>query len=397
MIYGDRRERRSPPPVHRRRHLVHQPRQLDRGDGNPVVVELGAGGAALRPPWRWPSGQVVIGDAADAVIAAHPERGVRELKRRFGDTTPVVLDGQPYTADALTAEVLRSVAAHRRRRPRRHDGGAHPPRRLARVQARTARGHRRRAGFAEVEVISEAEAAVRPYVRSGRLQRGSTVAVYDLGGTFEVSLVALTDDGSASARHTADARAPGRRRARPGGVPPRRRGARRHAAAAGSQRPRRAGCHRHPARRVHRREGTTVQRRRDLHPRGGARPRHASADDPRRVRDRGAAARERDPDGARPALASAGLQAADLTAVVLVGGGSQVPVVAEMVAGHLGRPALVDDPRTAVVLGAVVPAVSCCAAARPRCRSARLRPRCRCCISHLHQLRPPPPHQGRTP
>ena len=53
------------------------------------------------------------------------------------------------------------------------------------------------------------------------------------------------------------------------------------------------------------------------------------------------------------AVASAGVTAADIHSVLLVGGSSRVPLVAETVAGAIGRPVAVDThPKHAIALGA---------------------------------------------
>ncbi len=55
----------------------------------------------------------------------------------------------------------------------------------------------------------------------------------------------------------------------------------------------------------------------------------------------------------RRGVASAGISASDIHTVLLVGGSSRVPLVAETVAGELGRPVAVDThPKHAVALGA---------------------------------------------
>ena len=52
-------------------------------------------------------------------------------------------------------------------------------------------------------------------------------------------------------------------------------------------------------------------------------------------------------------LRTAGLQASDLRAFVLVGGSSRIPLVAQLVTSALGRPVAVDtDPKHAIALGA---------------------------------------------
>ncbi|HAP76097.1 MAG TPA: molecular chaperone DnaK, partial [Acidimicrobiaceae bacterium] len=56
------------------------------------------------------------------------------------------------------------------------------------------------------------------------------------------------------------------------------------------------------------------------------------------------------------AVASAGLQMADLAGVVLVGGSSRMPLVGEVVASETGRPVLVDaDAKLVIALGAALP------------------------------------------
>jgi molecular chaperone DnaK len=59
----------------------------------------------------------------------------------------------------------------------------------------------------------------------------------------------------------------------------------------------------------------------------------------------------------RQALASAGVGPADLTTLLLVGGSSRIPLVAQLVSAGIGRPAVVDaDPRGVVAAGAAVAA-----------------------------------------
>ena len=57
----------------------------------------------------------------------------------------------------------------------------------------------------------------------------------------------------------------------------------------------------------------------------------------------------------RRAIASAGVSADQLTAVLLVGGSSRIPLVAQMVSEQLGRPVAVDaDPKNAIAKGAAL-------------------------------------------
>ena len=55
------------------------------------------------------------------------------------------------------------------------------------------------------------------------------------------------------------------------------------------------------------------------------------------------------------ALGSAGLDAGGLDAVLLVGGSSRIPLIAQLVSAELGRPVAVDaDPKTTTATGAAL-------------------------------------------
>ena len=110
----------------------------------------------------------------------------------------------------------------------------------------------------------------------------------------------------------------------------------------------------------------------------------------------------------RRALRSAGVEAAGLTAVLLAGGSSRIPLVAQLVSAELGRPVAVDaHPKHGVALGAAQAAAAAAghvavATARPpapRPRGAADRARCRCCSAAAAAAVPlmPPPVVAAPP
>src|SRR5437763_17188293 len=87
---------------------------------------LGLGAHAMFTPavvYALEQGGVVSGDAAMRRAATDPDRSARELKRRLGEPTPVVLGGVAYpVAELLGAQlrdVLPRVTAQRRAAPGR--------------------------------------------------------------------------------------------------------------------------------------------------------------------------------------------------------------------------------------------------------------------------------------
>ena len=142
-------------------------------------------------------GEIVVGEAAEQQGAAEPSRVVREFKRRIGDSVPLVVGGAPFSAQALTARLLAWVvglATERQGGPPEHVCVTHPAnwgpfKRDLLGQAVEM------AGLRNVEMCTEPEAAAITYASRNRVAEGDRVAVYDLGGgTFDAAV--LVPDGA---------------------------------------------------------------------------------------------------------------------------------------------------------------------------------------------------------
>ena len=138
-----------------------------------------------------PDGSLVIGEEAERRASADPSRVARRFLRRVGDPTPLRLGGVALSADVLTARfVTRLLAPHNGRVAIAHPASWGPHR------LESLRG----AGLSDVLFVSAPQAAVVAYDERARLQPGSVVAVYDLGGGgFEAAVVRKLADSCALA------------------------------------------------------------------------------------------------------------------------------------------------------------------------------------------------------
>lgn len=143
-------------------------------------------------------GTVLTGEAANRRAATDPTRVAREFKRRIGDTTPLLLGGTPYSADALSAMLLRWTHDQVTERQGQTPAGIAvtypanwgPFKRDLLDQAI------RQADLDGVTTITEPEAAVIDYASNERVDPGAIVAVYDLGGgTFDAAVVRKLEHG----------------------------------------------------------------------------------------------------------------------------------------------------------------------------------------------------------
>ena len=330
-------------------------------DGRAVVVTLGDRAPSVPSAIFLKEDETILtGDAASRRAMSEPERIAREFKRRVGDPTPILLAGTPYSAEALMAKLLRwvvdKVTELEGEAPDQvtvsHPANWGPYKKDLLDQAI------RMADIEHATTITEPEAAAIFYASNARVEVGSVVAVYDLGGgTFDAAVLRKTDGGWEIL-------------GQPEGVE------------------RLGGIDFDQAVFAHVRsalEGKIEEL--DLDDR-------AAISAVARLRDDCVAAKEalssdtdatitvllpnvstevrinraelealirptlHDTIGAlRRALRSAGIEPADVTAVLLVGGSSRIPLVSQLVSAELGRPVAVDaHPKHAVALGAALTA-----------------------------------------
>jgi actin-like ATPase involved in cell morphogenesis len=141
---------------------------------------------------------VLTGEAAVRRAATEPGRVAREFKRRIGDPTPIIVGGTPYSADALVAKLLRSVVDQ----VTEVEGG--PPTGIAVSHPANWGSYKldllrqaiSLADLDDVAMVTEPEAAAIHYASLERVEPGSIIAVYDLGGgTFDAAVLRKTISG----------------------------------------------------------------------------------------------------------------------------------------------------------------------------------------------------------
>ncbi|WP_448621891.1 Hsp70 family protein [Geodermatophilus sp. URMC 65] len=330
---------------------------IDVGDGAVSAAVCGPDGAAVPLPLPLGEGPVAAAVGDDGRIALVPADGTAgrpPLVARVGDPVPIHAGGRAAPAAELVADVVQHVrvlAAEREGRPDAWTVVTVPPswaghRCVTLAAALTA------AGVPRFSLLSSAVAAVAAHVAAGDLAPEPTVAVYDLGaGTLDTAVVGPGPDRPLA--HLAVPPAP-----LPWGgrdvddvvlahvldcldAPP------------GDGRALRAACR---AAKEALSTATVVRIATDG-PDGPVRLTREELDEVLAGPVRGAA------EALAAAVAAAGLDPADLDAVVLAGGGVRVPLVAEVLSDELGRPLVVGgDPALTPALGAATLAAEALAA-----------------------------------
>ncbi|HUG29026.1 MAG TPA: Hsp70 family protein [Candidatus Limnocylindria bacterium] len=143
-------------------------------------------------------GEVLTGDAAERRSLSEPTRTAREFKRRLGDPTPIILGGTPYGAESLLAHLLRAIVA----RVTEQFGG--PADAIALTHPASYGAYKvdlleqavRLADIANVALLTEPEAAAVHYALQERVPVGAVIAVYDFGGgTFDATILRKSESG----------------------------------------------------------------------------------------------------------------------------------------------------------------------------------------------------------
>ena len=341
-------------------------RSADRRWVEPEVVTLGTRAATVPSVlFVAPDGTVVIGEAAERRALTDPDRVVREFKRRIGDPTPIVVGGRAWAPEELSARLVRWVVD----RVAEREGG--PAAQIALTHPASWGAHKKdlltaalAAQGLRVSLLAEPQAAALHYATQERVVAGSTIAVYDLGGgTFDAAVVRKADKSEAAFGAAGFGLL-----GRPEGLD------------------RLGGVDFDEVVFEHVREGlptafadlddtdpgvlSAVSRvRREcteakealsadtdvsipvLLPAGGGSVRLHRSEFESMIRPQV----EETVEALRKAVRSAGCAPDALTAVLLVGGSSRIPLVAQLVSEGLGRPVAVDtDPKNAIAKGAAL-------------------------------------------
>ncbi|TWF78946.1 Hsp70 protein [Pseudonocardia hierapolitana] len=164
----------------------------DARPGETEIVNLGDRASAVPSVlYLGDDGSVVVGEAAERRALSSPDHVVREFKRRIGDPTPLIVGGRPWAPEDLSARLVRWVVDRVAQRE------AGPAARIAVTLPASWGPHKtERLGGAlaaqglQVSYIAEPQAAALHYASAERVEPGSTIAVYDFGGgTFDAAVV----------------------------------------------------------------------------------------------------------------------------------------------------------------------------------------------------------------
>lgn len=299
----------------------------------------------------------LVGETASRRGLTEPRRVAREFKRRFGDTTPLLLGGVPYSPEALMARLLRSVVddvVQREGEPPARICLSHPAN-WGPYKTDMLRQAVQLASIEQpVEYTTEPVAAAVSYAQQERVDRGAALAVYDLGGgTFDAAVLRHTGDGFEILGQPEGIE-------RLGGIDFDAAVFAHVAAAIGGKLAELDDDDPTAVAAVARLRGECVEAKEALSadtdvsipvmlPNLSTEVRLTRAELEAMVRP----ALFDSIEAMRRALVSAGVTSDDLHSVLLVGGSSRMPLVAQMVGAELGRPVAVDThPKHAVALGA---------------------------------------------
>jgi molecular chaperone HscC len=179
---------------------------IDLGTTNSAVARWGDGGPELIPnslgEFLTPSavslteaGEVLVGRAARDRQPVHPDRTATAFKRLIGTQKPILLGGTSFTAEEVSALVLKSLKAD----AERHCGEAVTgavitvPAYFSDRQRKATRRAGELAGLKVERLVNEPTAAALAYGIGDRADRDPFL-VFDLGGgTFDVSIVEVFD------------------------------------------------------------------------------------------------------------------------------------------------------------------------------------------------------------
>lgn len=159
-------------------------------DGKPELLPIGGerimpSVVAVGPGGRW-----LVGRPALNQWGLHPESTVRSIKRKMGTSETVLLNGQTFTPQQISALILQAlkVGAESQLNEPIHQAVITVPAYFSDAQRQATRDAGMIAGLEVLRIINEPTAAALAY--GLEMTHDQVALVYDLGGgTFDVSLV----------------------------------------------------------------------------------------------------------------------------------------------------------------------------------------------------------------
>jgi molecular chaperone DnaK len=170
------------------------------GDGNTTRIFNHPSGASVIPSVVAinENGSFLIGEDAERHGVLEPTAVARQFKRRFGDTTPLLLRGTPVAANDLVLQVALAVvgvATEVEGAPPDHVVVCHPAN-WGLFKISLLEDTLNNSALPPHTLISEPHAAAIHYAGLERVEPGTKIAVYDLGGgTFDVALLTKKEAG----------------------------------------------------------------------------------------------------------------------------------------------------------------------------------------------------------
>jgi molecular chaperone DnaK len=163
-------------------------------DGEVVVLQ--ENGSAILPSVVGidPQGQLLVGAPARNQYALRPDATIRSIKRKMGTDESIPLGDATYSPPEISAMILRTLKA------RAEAALGHPvhravvtvPAYFTDAQRHATREAGELAGFVVERLLNEPTAAAFAYELGRDSRTASTILVYDLGGgTFDVSILRM--------------------------------------------------------------------------------------------------------------------------------------------------------------------------------------------------------------
>jgi molecular chaperone DnaK len=302
-------------------------------------------------------GSVVVGEGAQRRSLTDPDRVVREFKSRIGDEIPMLVGGSAFFAHDLAAEFASWLWNFVSEREGQRPEGVTLTCPASWGPYKTALFERavQDAGLKHVTLLGEPQAAAISYASRERVEVGATLAVYDLGGgTFDAAVVRKDSPTSFTVLGRPEGvdglggvnfdEAIFEHACAAAGVPLDRLDPDDPNLVADVARLRRECTEAKEALSVDTDTSIAVSL-------GGVRQRVrlTRAEFEEMIRPD----LDRTIEATHRALESAGVDPAQLDAILLVGGSSRIPLVSQLISAEFGRaPAIDEDPKVAVAMGA---------------------------------------------